>query len=83
MGLLGDAENMAKNGAEDALVSQGTNMVEGMIDNATGNKFDGVVKDAGGMADGLIDNQINSGFGSQNQNQNQGQGQSGQQQGGW
>jgi hypothetical protein len=79
MGLLDAAGNFAKNGAEDAAVGQGMNMVEGMIDNATGHKFDGVVQGVGGAAAGMIDNKINSGFGSQNQGQgqsNQGQGQS-------
>jgi hypothetical protein len=84
MGLLDAAGNFAKNGAEDAAVGQGMNMVEGMIDNATGHKFDGVVQGVGGAAAGMIDNKINSGFGSQNQGQgqsNQGQGQSNQGQG--
>lgn len=71
MGLFDNAKDMAKNGAEDALVAEGTGKLEEFIDNETGHKFDGAVKAAGAMADGVIDSKINSGFGSQNTDQNQ------------
>lgn len=66
MGLLDGAADFAKNGAEDAAVAEGTKMVEGMIDNATGHKADGIVNEVGAAADGMIDNKINQGFGSNN-----------------
>jgi hypothetical protein len=58
MGLFDEAENMAGQGGEDALVQKATQEGEQLLDNETGDKFDSEIQQGGDLLDQQADKDL-------------------------